>query len=341
MEDHRSAIQAEAPGHGCRLNRYIHHTHFPGKRTAMGNLVLISRTMRRSLRSQAPIDLRLTLAPLSRGRGDPTMRFEGGIVRRALRTPDGPAQLQLQASNNQVEAEAWGPGAEWVLEALPDIVGARDDPGSFRSHHRIVQEIHRRVPGLRLCRCPTVCEILIPTILEQKVTTIEACRAYRSLVMAWGEPAPGPGGLHLPPAPATLAATPYYEWHRLGIERRRAETIRGGCVRASALERLVDVAPIEAQRRLMSLSGVGRWTAAEVARIALGDHDAVRVGDYHLPHLVSWVLAGEPRSDDIRMMELLEPYRGERARAVRLIELSGLHPARRAPRARIRSIARL
>jgi 3-methyladenine DNA glycosylase/8-oxoguanine DNA glycosylase len=269
------------------------------------------------------------------------MRFEGAVVRRAMHTPAGAAQLQLQASSNKVKAEAWGPGAEWALEVLPDIVGARDDPRSFRSHHRIVHEINRRVPGLRLCRCPTVCEILIPTILEQKVTTIEACRAYRLLVMAWGEPAPGPRGLYLPPAPSTLAQAPYYEWHRLGIERRRAETIRGVCARASALERLVDVDPIEAQRRLMSLPGVGRWTAAEVARIALGDHDAVRVGDYHLPHLVSWVLAGEPRSDDVRMMELLEPYRGERARAVRLIELSGLHPPRRAPHARLRSIARL
>ncbi|HEX3326957.1 MAG TPA: DNA-3-methyladenine glycosylase 2 family protein [Actinomycetota bacterium] len=297
--------------------------------------------MRRSLRSHTPIDLRLTLAPLLRGRGDPTMRFDGPIVRRAMRTPQGAAQLQLQASNDGVEAQAWGPGAEWTLEVLPDIVGAGDDPGSFQPHHRIVHEIHRRTRGLRLLRCPTVCEILIPKILEQKVTTIEATRSYRALVMALGEPAPGPEGLRLPPAPALLATTPYYEWHRFGVERRRAETIRGACGRAPSVEGLVDISPSVAQRKLMSLPGVGRWTAAEVGRIALGDRDAVRIGDFHLPHLVSWVLAGEPRSDDARMMELLEPYRGERARAVRLIELSGLGPARRAPRRRLRSIARL
>jgi 3-methyladenine DNA glycosylase/8-oxoguanine DNA glycosylase len=269
------------------------------------------------------------------------MRFEGPIVRRAMRTPNGPAQLQLQASSSTVEAEAWGPGAEWTLDVVPDIVGAGDDPGSFQPHHPIVHEIHRRSGGLRLLRCPTVCEILVPKILEQKVTTIEATRSYRALVMAMGEPAPGPGGLRLPPAPAILATTPYYEWHRFGVERRRAETIRGACSRAPSLERLVDISPATAQQKLMSLPGVGRWTAAEVGRIALGDRDAVRVGDFHLPHLVSWALAGEPRSDDARMMELLEPYRGERARAVRLIELSGLSPARRAPRRRLRSIARL
>jgi 3-methyladenine DNA glycosylase/8-oxoguanine DNA glycosylase len=298
--------------------------------------------VRRSLSSHTPIDLHLTLAPLLRGRGDPTMRFEGSsALRRAMRTPQGATQVCLQAYGSMVEAEAWGPGASWALEGLPTLVGNDDDPDSFWPQHRVVHEIHRRARGMRLARWPTVCEILVPTILEQKVTTLEACRSYRAVVMTLGEPAPGPPGLRLPPSPQTLATTPYYVWHRLGIERRRAEMIRAACTRAPALERLVSVAPAEAERRLMSLPGVGRWTAAEVGRVALGDKDAVRLGDFHLPHLVSWVLAGEPRSNDARMMQLLEPYRGERARAVRLIELSRLRPARRAPRQRLRSIARL
>jgi 3-methyladenine DNA glycosylase/8-oxoguanine DNA glycosylase len=269
------------------------------------------------------------------------MQFERGAVRRAMRTPQGPAQVRIEASGNIIEAEAWGPGAGWIIESLPAMVGVHDHPESFQPHHQVVYESHRRAPGLRLLRCPTVCEILVPTILEQKITSVEARRSYRALVVSLGEPAPGPAGLRLPPAPGTLAHLPYYEWHRFGIERRRAETIRGACSRAAALERLSTVASEEAMRGLLSLPGVGLWTAAEVCRVALGDHDAVRIGDYHLPHLVSWVLAGEARSDDSRMMQLLEPYRGERARAVRLIELSGMAPARRAPRRRLRSIAHL
>jgi 3-methyladenine DNA glycosylase/8-oxoguanine DNA glycosylase len=250
-------------------------------------------------------------------------------------------QLHLRTVGNVVEAEAWGPGAPWSLDALPDLLGAADDPAAFQAHHPVLHEAHRRARGMRLLRCPTVCEILVPTILEQKVTTVEACRAYRAVVMALGEFAPGPPGLRLPPAAHTLAATPYFEWHRFGVERRRAEMIRGACSRAQALERLTALSPEEAQRRLMSLPGVGPWTAAEVGRIALGDRDAVRVGDFHLPHLVSWVLAGERRADDARMIELLEPYRGHRARAVRLIELSRLRPSRRAPRQRLRDISHL
>jgi 3-methyladenine DNA glycosylase/8-oxoguanine DNA glycosylase len=81
----------------------------------------------------------------------------------------------------------------------------------------------------------------------------------------------------------------------------------------------------------MALPGIGPWTAAEVGRAAFGDPDAVSVGDFHLPNLVCWALAGEPRGDDSRMLELLEPYRGQRGRVVRLLEASGLRSPRYGP----------
>jgi 3-methyladenine DNA glycosylase/8-oxoguanine DNA glycosylase len=256
-----------------------------------------------------------------------------------MRTPEGPVQVRLQSKGTTVEAEAWGPGARWTIEAVPSLVGAGDRPDAFAPQHPLIRQLHRQTPGMRLCRCPTVCEILVPIILEQKVTTLEALRSYRAVVLALGEPAPGPPGLRLPPAPHKLATMPYYEWHRFGVERRRAETIARLCSRAPALERLAEGSADEAQRKLLTLPGVGPWTAAEVARVALGDPDAVRLGDFHLPHLVSWVLEGKPRSDDARMLELLRPYRGHRARVVRLIELSGMRPPRHAPHRRLRSIA--
>ena len=80
------------------------------------------------------------------------------------------------------------------------------------------------------------------------------------------------------------------------------------------------------------MPGIGPWTAAEVGVRALGDQDAVSVGDFHLPHLVAFALAGEPRGSDERMLELLEPYRGQRARVVRLLEMSGLQAPRYGPR---------
>jgi len=92
------------------------------------------------------------------------------------------------------------------------------------------------------------------------------------------------------------------------------------------------MAPDAARRRLTAVPGLGEWSAAEIAAVALGDADAVSTGDYHLKHVVSWALAGEPRGSDDRMLELLEPYRGQRGRAIRLLELAGVQAPRRGPR---------
>jgi 3-methyladenine DNA glycosylase/8-oxoguanine DNA glycosylase len=153
-------------------------------------------------------------------------------------------------------------------------------------------------------------------------------------VRRYGEPAPGPTelGLRVLPAPASLAAMPYWAYHPLGLERRRAELLRAISRDAKTLDGLVDVPLETASARLRSIPGIGPWTVAEVGVRALGDVDAVSVGDFHLPHLVAYALAGEPRATDARMLELLEPYRGRRALVVRLLELSGLRAPRYGPR---------
>jgi 3-methyladenine DNA glycosylase/8-oxoguanine DNA glycosylase len=260
---------------------------------------------------------------------------------RATRTPDGPATLHLAQREGTITARAWGAGAAWALETAPDLVGMHDDPAPFVAHHALVRDLHRRLPGLRLGRSAAVVEALVPTVLEQKVVGLEARRSYAKLVRALGEPAPGPAPLLVPPAPDVLAKTPSWVFHRFGVERRRAETVIRACGYARRLEQTTQMATVDAYRRMEALPGVGPWTSAEVASIALGDPDAVSVGDYHLPHLVSFALAGEPRADDERMLELLEPYRGQRARVIRLLEAGAPSAPRRAPRAQLRDIARI
>ena len=180
---------------------------------------------------------------------------------------------------------------------------------------------------------------LVLAILEQKVTGAEAFHGYRGLIRAFGERAPGPHDLWLQPAAHVLATVPYWRLHPLGIERRRADTIRFAASRARRLEEIVTMTTARASTRLRALPGVGAWTAAEVTLRALGDPDAVSVGDYHLPNLVSYALAGEPRAGDARMLELLEPYAGQRARVIRLLETSGIRAPRYGPRMEVRSIA--
>jgi 3-methyladenine DNA glycosylase/8-oxoguanine DNA glycosylase len=286
-----------------------------------------------------PLDLYRTLAPLGRGPGDRTIRFAPGRAWRATRTPDGPASLALHHAGEELRAEAWGPGADRVLAAVPALVGLDRDLPPLAGHPTITR-LSRRFPGVRIPRTGAILESLVPAILEQKVIGEEARRALFALVRFHGEPAPGPSelGLRLPPDPAALAALPYYAFHPYGVERRRADLIRRVSARASWFEAIVDFPPEAAYARLTSVPGIGPWTAGEVGVRALGDQDAVSVGDFHLPNVVAFALAGEPRATDARMLELLEPWRGQRARVVRLLELGGIHVPRYGPRLSFRRI---
>ncbi|HEX9096648.1 MAG TPA: DNA-3-methyladenine glycosylase 2 family protein [Candidatus Dormibacteraeota bacterium] len=286
-----------------------------------------------------PLDLGLTLGPLRHGPSDPTIRFEPNRVWRASRTPDGPATLRLQHGGDRVVADAWGAGAPWLIGAVPSLLGFDDHPESFKPVSRLLWDLHRHHPGLRLGRTGLVFEALLPTILEQKVPGVEAYASYARLVRALGEAAPGDAGLMMSPSPHRLAATPYWAVHRLGVERRRFAVIQLAASRAARLESTTAREPAEAQQLLTTLPGIGPWSAAEVSAVAYGDRDVVSLGDYHLPHQVAWALAGEVRGTEARMLELLEPYRGHRARVIRLLTLGGIRAPRFGPRMRLRDIA--
>ncbi len=301
---------------------------------------------RRVLALDGPFDLPGTLAPLVRGNGDRTIRIAPRDAWWTTRTTAGPATLHLSVEPGALTAEAWGPGAEIVVARAGRLVGlepTRQPTGALTEiADARIAGLARRRPGVRTLRTEAVFEALVAAIVEQKVTGFEAHRVWHGLVRRYGEPAPGPAGpdlgLRLFPAPATLAALPYYAYHPVGLERRRAELIRAVAARATWFEAIVDLPLPAAYARLLAVPGIGPWTAAEVAVRALGDDDAVSVGDFHIPNLVAWVLAGEPRADDTRMLELLEPYRGRRALVIRLLELSGSMAPRYGPRLAPRSI---
>jgi 3-methyladenine DNA glycosylase/8-oxoguanine DNA glycosylase len=291
----------------------------------------------RRLALRGPLDLAGTLGPLAHGRGDRTIRLGPAEAWLAFRTPSGSTTVRLALDGGSLTATAWGDGAEQALAGVPDLVGESDAPERLVTRHRVLRRLQRQHPGLRLPRTGRVLHALVPAILEQKVTGTEAFRSYAALLRRHGEPAPGPGGLVLPPSPETLAALPYHAFHPLGVERRRAEVIRRVAGRAARLEATADAEQVD--RRLRALRGIGPWTAAEVRRCAFGDPDAVSIGDFHIPNIVAWALAGEPRATDERMLELLEPYRGQRGRVQRLLEVGGITAPRYGPRFGPRSIA--
>lgn len=279
-----------------------------------------------------PLDLVATVAPLRQGVDDPTLRVREGEVWRALRTATGPATVHLRLDGGDLVAEAEGPGAQAALDLAPALAGLSDDPRQLRPLHPAVAVARSLAPGLRLTSGTSVFDAVVWVVLSQKVVGLDARRSYRDLVRRFGAPAPGGQRLLLPPSPAALASAPYWTFHECNVERRRATVVRECAQRAAALDRLSLLTPADARARLATLPGLGPWSAAEVTSVSHGDADAVPLGDYHIPNVVSWALAGEPRGDDARMLDLLEPYAGQRGRVIRLLMSGGRGAPRYGPR---------
>ena len=285
-----------------------------------------------------PLDVPLTLSVHRHGGGDPAYGTDAaGAVWRTSLTPDGPGTLRVRSRGPVVTGQAWGPGAGWLLDSLPAQLGFHDDRAGFTARHPVIGELALRYEGLRVGRSGRVFEALVPAVLEQKVVGREAHRAWRFLLGKFGDPAPGPApdGMRVFPSPRTWTRVPSWDWHRAGVEGVRARTIITAAAVAARLEQMLDLNPAEADRRLKSLPGIGPWTSAEIRQRAMGDPDAVSVGDYHLPNAVGWTLARRLTDDD-GMLELLAPYAGHRYRVTRLIELGGSRPPRHGPRMSVR-----
>jgi 3-methyladenine DNA glycosylase/8-oxoguanine DNA glycosylase len=316
-------------------------------------------TATRHLAVPEAYDFAGTVGTLPMGHHDPCLRFVDGVLWWVARTPDGVGTLRLRPEGGGLLATAYGPGTDWLLDRADAVAGLRDDVLEFDAlaeRHPVVARLHHRHRGLRLPATGRVYQRLLRTVLEQKVTGKEAYKAYAATVRycqrtTGGEPAPGPfAGLLPPPDPAVVASIPYWVMHGFGVEQRRADTLARASVEADRLERCTSAS--EAQRRLTAIQGIGAWSCAEVTRTAYGDPDAASVGDYHIPHMVSWALAGEVRAGardaapgrrlspaDERMLELLEPFRGHRGRVCVLLERAGYGSPRFGPRMPIRSFA--
>ncbi|MGO2932800.1 DNA-3-methyladenine glycosylase family protein [Microbacterium sp.] len=288
-----------------------------------------------------PLNLFRTVGMLMRGPKDPTMLVDGSTLWRAARTPEGPATLALRQSAEGVHATAWGAGADWALTQLPRLCGADDDETGFdassltEAGHPHLAHVARRTAGTRLTRTDLVFDALASATIEQKVTSYQAFGAWRALITRFGErvPGPTPRPMFAPPTIDGWRRIPSWAWHRAGVEPPQSRAVVRAAERGQRIADAVlgaDSGP-DSDRVLTSLPGIGAWTAAEARIRALGDPDAVSVGDYHLAHQVGFALTGS-RVDDDGMLELLAPWSGHRQRVIRLILASGVVEPRRGPR---------
>lgn len=302
-------------------------------------------SLERTVTFDGPASPGTTLSPLRRGPGDPTFQLgaDQAIWRTSLLATGAVTAHFQRTAPNAVRVRVWGEGADEFADGLPAYLGVDDDMSGFVPSHPIIAAARDKARHLRLGRTGQVLEALIPAVLEQRVPGADAFRAWRLLVTKFGTPAPGPAPerMRVMPSAEGWRRIPSWEFHRANVDPGRARTVVGCAQRAAALERLVHRPPAEAREAMTSLPGVGIWTAAETAQRAFGDADALSVGDYHVAKMIGWTLLGHPIDDD-GMVELLEPMRPHRHRAVRLLYASGLaYEPRRGPRLPVQNIRAL
>ncbi len=259
---------------------------------------------------------------------EPTWRHRAGTVSVAGRTPDGPVSARVRVDGARLVVDAWGAGAHWMAGRALALAAPHDDPRRLRFDHPRLDETNRRHPGVRHGATGLVVDGLLGRVLGQRVLATEAARAWVRLCRELGGPAPGPVDLLLPPDPERLVDAPTWWFHERGVERGRARTLVAIARHANRLAEVVDLPLPEAYGRMRAIPGLGPWTVNGVARTALGDPDAIVVGDYWIPHRVCSFFTGRPRGSDEEMLTLVERWTGQRGRVERLVTLSG-HRVRR------------
>jgi 3-methyladenine DNA glycosylase/8-oxoguanine DNA glycosylase len=285
------------------------------------------------------VDLAAVLGPFARGGADPCTVVTGPRrVWRACRTPDGPGTLRIDADRLDVSVAAWGPGASWLVASVPDLLGFADQQPSESVMARLPEHLapawRRLARSWRVPRSRLVLEALVAAVLEQKVTGVQSRRAWRSLVVETGDPAPGPAPrpMHTLPDAADLRRVPSWTWHRWGVTPHQAAALQSALASPGRLAECADLSHDRARARLRAIRGIGEWTTSEVAQRALGDADAVSFGDFHLANQVVHAFTGERNGTDERMGELLAPFAGHRYRVQRAVERSGIVRPARGPR---------
>jgi len=270
-----------------------------------------------------PIDIGFAVS------GARTVRRRDGVHWWTSETPQGSATVAFRAGAGLVRADGWGPGTDWAFTQLPRLLGADDNPESFRPEHPVLRSLVARFAAVRIGATGRWYEALATNSIGQRVVRADATASREKLCRDHGTPAPvGPANSF--PSPSVILKLTDHEFHRVGIERSRARVLRVAAKYADRLERLTGMPGPQANEWLQSLPGIGPWTTGLTTAVAGGDADAVPVGDLHIPRVVTYALTGVEGDDD-HMLEALEPYAGHRQRVVRLVKMARAGPKQHQP----------
>ena len=272
-----------------------------------------------------PFDLHATFAMQLLGKFDPSGRRGTASLRKVHLDAHGkPIIWRFTHTDDSLVIDVEGDDGT-LLDSMTRQFPLADGAESFEPAHPLLKRLSKGFRGLRLMQMPWPFDVAAGAVLQQRVRWQTAYADFRRIALKWGTRI---GDDVAFPTSSQLAAVPIYRLEALGLDPKRARALHLlSCADARHAFLQPGARDAAIARRLLSIRGIGPWTTAHVTGVAYGDPDAVIVGDLHLPSLVTLALAGEAEGTDERMLELLEPYAGQRFRVLRLL----MWAARRTP----------
>ena len=243
---------------------------------------------------------------------------------RTLRLPHGPGTVRLRLPQSDRVGETAVAEATFALSDLRDLSAATErtrrlldadcDPVAVAAalgDDDLVGPAVRSAPGLRVPGLVDGDEVAVRAVLWQQVSVAGARTVAARFVQQWGDriDTDVPGLTHLFPSSATLAQQ---DPESLPMPRARGRALVGMCATLAAgdivLDRGADRDDVRAG--LLSLPGIGPWTADYIALRALGHPDVFLPTDIGIRD----ALAGLGQ-DPSRAAELAERWRPWRSYA--------------------------
>jgi DNA-3-methyladenine glycosylase II len=299
---------------------------------------------------RTPFDFSLSAAIFSSG--DPQIRlFRNGVFRQLLTTSRGPVLVEVTSTGTTEK-----PGLSLTLSSdrqitrgqvretetrIASMLSITDDLVPFYSAvaaDPILADLTVQLRGLKTPVTLTVFEALTDSIIEQQISLKAARSVENRLIRATGRQLILDESVYYCyPEPAILAKIPDSTFRACGLTLRKGEYIRD--ISRMIVSRDLDV---EAYRdnpdtesvmdELMSLRGIGRWTAELTLLRGLHRSDAFPADDIGVRRFISQFYRGNQKisAADVRSFaERWGLWKGFAAYYLEVADLLGIRPLTR------------
>ncbi len=257
-----------------------------------------------TLRHRTPYHVPSVLAWFA-GRAVPGLdQVAGGTYRRTLRLPRGGALVELTPQGDAVRlrlALADPRDLDAAVQRCRRLLDLDADPDAVDAvlgADPLLASLVAARPGIRVPGAADGFELAVRAVLGQQVSVAAARTFCGRLLAALGEPL-GDGRWRLFPTPAAVAGS---DLAGIGLTGARIATVRAlaAAVAGGGLTLDADADRAATGQALRALPGIGPWTASYVVMRALGDPDALPLGDLVLRRRAASLgiddLAGRARS---------------------------------------------